>query len=388
MSEPLTREEHRIYQSLTRRGFMGVTAAGTLAALVGHEPERLDAQAAGPRPGATADAVIVLWMAGGMASTETFDPKRYTPFAPGVPIKDVLSTFPTIDTKVDHIKFTQGLEKIAGVIDKGAVIRTFTAADLGFILHSRHQYHWHTGYIPPQPMAMPHIGSVVSKTLGPKNPDMPAFIAIGQAVEGPGEIATLKAFHTAGFLGTDHGPFLIVDPQDAASAVRPPKELGEARFSSRRELFEKLLAQEPVYRHGSDFQRESLVRALDGADRLLRSPSARAFDLALEPEASYKAYDTGKFGQGCLLARRLVEAGARYVEVTSEYIPFVHWDSHEHGHSRAEAMKKMIDAPVAQLIRDLDERGLLDRTLVVLASEFGRDAITEGKAGKEVKDQA
>jgi hypothetical protein len=384
----LTLEEQRVYSRLSRRGFMGVTAAGTLAALVGREPQVLRAaQAAPPRP-ATADAVIVLWMAGGMAQTETFDPKRYTPFAPGVAIKDVLSTFPTIDTAVDNIKFTQGLERIASVMDRGTVIRTFNAADLGFILHSRHQYHWHTGYIPPQPMAMPHVGAVVSRTLGPRNPDVPAFIAIGQTVEGAGEIGTLKAFHTAGFLGSEHGPFLIVDPQDAASAVRPPKELGAARFRTRRQLFEKLLAQEPVHQYGSDFQRTSLVRSLDAADRLLTSPSAKAFDLSLEPKKTFDAYNTGRFGQGCLLARRLVEAGARYVEVTSEYIPFVYWDTHEHGHERVVAMKKVIDAPVAQLIRDLDERGLLDRTLVVLASEFGRDAMTEGKVGKEVRDQA
>ena len=389
----MTREEQTIYQKLSRRGFMGATDAGTLAALAGREPSRLEArQAAGPqaaaKPRATADAVIVLWMAGGMAQTETFDPKRYTPFAPGVNIADVLSTFPTIDTAVDHIKFTQGLEQIASVIDRGTVIRTFNAADLGFILHSRHQYHWHTGYIPPQPMAMPHLGAVISKTLGPKNPDMPAFVAIGQTVEGAGEIGTLKAFHTGGFLGTEHGPFLIVDPQDAASAVRPPKELGASRFRSRRQLFQQLLKDEPVYQYGGDFQRTSLVKSLDAADRLLNSPSAKAFDLSLEPQASFDAYNSGRFGQGCLLARRLIEAGARYVEVTSEYIPFVYWDSHENGHSRAEAMKKLIDAPVAQLIRDLEERGLLDRTLVVLASEFGRDAMTEGKVGREVKDQA
>jgi hypothetical protein len=392
--ERLTRDEREIYSRLTRRGFMGVTAGATLASLLGHEPVRLDAAprqngaAAGPRPKATADAVIVLWMAGGMASTETFDPKRYTPFAPGVPIKDVLSTFPAIDTKVDHIKFAQGLGRIGGIIDKGAVIRSFVGADLGFILHSRHQYHWHTGYIPPQPMAVPHIGAVIAKTLGPRNADMPPFVAIGQTVEGGGEIATLKAFHTAGFLGTEYGPFLIVDPQDAASAVRPPKELGAARFQSRRQLFEKLLGQEPVYRYGGAFQREAVVKSLDAADRLLRSPSAKAFDLGLEPKESFDAYNTGRFGQGCLLARRLVEGGARYVEVTSEYIPFVYWDTHENGHQRAADMKKLIDAPVAQLVRDLDERGLLDRTLVVLASEFSRDAVTEGKVGKEVKDQA
>src|SRR5687767_10804710 len=261
--DALTAEERRIYARVSRRGFMGATAAATLGALVGREPQLLRAQNATGRGRATADAVIVLWMAGGMASTETFDPKRYTPFAPGVPIKDVLSTFPTIDTRVDHIKFTRGLENIAGVIDKGAVIRSFVAADLGFILHSRHQYHWHTGYIPPQPMAMPHIGAVISRTLGPRNPDMPAFVAIGQTVEGAGEIATLKAFHTAGFLGTDHGPFLIVDPQDAASAVRPPKDLGDARFQSRRQLFEKLLAEEPVHQHGSTFQREAVLKSLD-----------------------------------------------------------------------------------------------------------------------------
>jgi Protein of unknown function (DUF1501) len=381
------KEDAKIYAQLTRRGFMGCTAVATLAALAGREPLlALGGQTAAPR--ATADAVIVLWMAGGMAQTETFDPKRYTPFAPGVPIKDVLSTFPSIPTAVDGIRFTQGLEQVASVMDRGTVIRSFMAADLGFILHSRHQYHWHTGYVPPQPMAMPHIGAVISKTLGKKNPDVPAFIAIGQTVEGTGEIATLKAFHTAGFLGTEHGPFLIVDPQDAAAPVRPPKALGDARFRSRRDLLTTLLAEEPVAQYGSDYHRESLVRSLDAADRLLRSPSAKAFDLSLEPKASFDAYNTGRFGQGCLLARRLVESGARYVEVTSEYIPFLYWDSHENGHERAAAMKKMIDAPIARLVRDLDERGLLDRTLVILASEFGRDAVTEGKVGKEVKDQA
>jgi uncharacterized protein (DUF1501 family) len=380
----MNREEREIYARVSRRGFLGATAGATLSALAGREPVLARSTA---QPRANADAVIVLWMAGGMAQTETFDPKKYTPFAPGVPISQVLSTFPTIDTAVDHIKFTQGLERIGAVMDKGAVIRSFMAADLGFILHSRHQYHWHTGYIPPQPMAMPHIGSVISKTLGPKHPDMPAFIAIGQTVEGAGEIATLKAFHTAGFLGTEHGPFLVVDPRDAASAVRPPEGMSESRARTRRQLLESLLA-DPVHQHGSDYQRQSLIRSLDAADRLLTSPSARAFDLSLEPRASFDAYNTGRFGQGCLLARRLIEGGARYVEVTSEYIPFVYWDTHENGHERAAAMKAQIDAPIAQLVRDLDERGLLNRTLIVLASEFGRDAITEGKVGREVRDQA
>ena len=148
----MTREEKYISSRISRRGFMGTTAAASLAALVGGAPELVRAAA----PVATADSIIVLWMAGGMAQTETWDPKKYTPFKPGVPTAEVLSTFPAIRTSVDNIQISQGLERVAKIMDRGALIRTFQAADLGFILHSRHQYHWHTGYVPPQPMAVPH----------------------------------------------------------------------------------------------------------------------------------------------------------------------------------------------------------------------------------------
>ena len=380
-------EEKSISSRIGRRGFMGmgVTAAATLASLIGAEPELVRAEPAEP---ATADSMIVLWMAGGMAATETFDPKRYTPFAPGVRTADVLSTFPAIDTAVDNIKISGGLERVAKVMNRATLIRTFQAADLGFILHSRHQFHWHTGYIPPQPMAVPHIGAVIAKTLGPRVATVPPFISIGQNMEIGSESPALKSFHTAGFLGSEFGPFLITDPMDAASAVRPPEDLGSARFVSRRKLYEQILATQPVYQFAGDFQRESLLRSLDAADKLLMSPSAKAFDIALEPKSRFDVYNTSRFGQGCLLARRLVEAGARYVEVTTEYVPFRWWDSHQDGHERAATMKQAIDAPLAQLVLDLEERGLLNRTLVVLASEFSRDAVTEGKVGKEVKDQA
>src|SRR5258708_749961 len=126
---------------------------------------------------------------------------------------------------------------------------------------------------------------------------------------------------------------------------------------------------------------------MDNAHRLLSSPAAKAFDLSLEPKASYDKYNTGRFGLGCLLARRLTEAGARFIEITSEYIPFRYWDTHENGHERLVGMKQQIDAPVAQLVLDLEQRGLLDRTLIVLASEFSRDMMMEGKADKPVKNQ-
>jgi hypothetical protein len=381
----MNREEKRIVSQMGRRDFLNISASAALAALAGGAPRQLVAQGSKIQP--TADTVILLWMAGGMAQTETFDPKLYTPYETGLESNRVLSTFPAIDTAVDNIKISQGLEKIARVMDRGALIRSYQAGDLGFILHARHQFHWHTGYAPPQTMAVPHMGSVISRTLGPKNPDMPAFIDIGQNMEIGAESDGLKAFHTAGFLGTEYGPFMIPYPEDAAASVRPPSGMSEERFNRRREIYLKMAQESPVARQGSGYQKESLLRSVDAAHRLLSSGSSKAFDLSLEPRKNYDIYNTGRFGLGCLLARRLTEAGARFVEVTSEYIPFKNWDTHENGHQRAIDMKRQIDAPIAQLVLDLEERGLLNRTLVVVASEFGRDMMLEGKPGKQVKDQ-
>ncbi len=392
-----------------RRDFLKTASAATLGALAARSP-RLFAEPVEkitPR----ADCIIVLWMAGGMASTETFDPKLYTPFENGVESKRVLSTFPSIPTAVDGVRFSEGLEKMAAVMDRGTLIRTAQAADLGFILHSRHQYHWHTGYIPPQSVAAPHLGAFMSKALGPRDPAMPAFINIGQRFD-LGEGEELKAFTTAGFLGSEFGPFNIPFPHEAATAVRPPAGMTPGRFEDRNKFYKRLLEASPVGKYGSQYQRESFVRAMDNAHRLLASPAAKAFDLSLEPtenvakyvpagfdpksinaakqnrEGDYEAGTIGRFGLGCLLARRLAESGARYIEVTTEYIPFLNWDTHENGHTRLVNMKKMIDAPIAQLILDLEERGLLNRTLVVLASEFSRDMLIEGKEKSQQREQA
>lgn len=367
-----------------RRDFLRTASAAALAALTGSAP-RLLANQSKLKP--QADCMILLWMAGGMAQTETFDPKRYTPYEPGRKSADVLSTFRPIDTVVDNIKISEGLPELAKVMDRGTLLRSHRVGDLGFILHSRHQFHWHTGYAPPQSVACPHMGAWMSKALGPRNPDIPAFIDIGQNMEIGAESDSLKAFHQAGFFGSEHSPFMITDPREAVSVTRPNEHLGMSRFTNRYKRYQELVAASPVGRYGSDFQRESLLRSMESAHRLLTSPAAKAFDLSLEKKEVYDRYNTGKFGLGCLLARRLAEAGARFIEVTTEYIPFRFWDTHENGHSRMAQLKQMIDAPIAQLIRDLEERGILDRTLVVVATEFGRDMVTEGKPGLEVKGQ-
>ncbi|PSR52839.1 hypothetical protein AHMF7605_04515 [Adhaeribacter arboris] len=333
-----------------------------------------------------ADTVILLWMAGGMAHTDTFDPKRYTPFEKGMDSNRVLSTFKAVPTVLDGIHFSEGLESIGKVMNKGTLIRSYVAADLGFILHSRHQYHWHTCYEPPQSVAAPHIGAWIAKELGPKNPVIPAFIDIGQRLT-LGEGEELKAFHTSGFLGNEFGPFMIADPTSGLDSVKPPVGMSYKRFERRNQLYNELISQSAFGEFGSDYQKESLKRAMEQSYRLLNSPEAKAFDLSTEPKESYAIYNTGKFGLGCLLARRLTEKGARFISVTTEYVPFLGWDTHENGHTRAADMKKHIDGPVAQLIKDLDKTGHLDRTIVILASEFSRDMMLEGRPGAEVKHQ-
>ena len=377
-------------KSAVRRDFLKRLSAASTAAWMTGEPQSIFANATGKfeHPTAKADACILLWMAGGMAAPDTLDPKRYSPFEKGLEVKAMLSTFPAIDTVVDSIKICEGLESIAQVMDRATLIRSAVQPDLGSILHSRHQYHWHTGYVPPQTVAAPHIGAWMAKVLGPRNPVIPAFINIGQRLEGVGESEELKAFTTAGFFGSEFGPMNLPYPEEAAQSVRPPKGMEPGRFTHRDKLYRQLVDANPNREYMSDYQQQSLLRSMDNAYRLLSSKEREAFDITLEPKESYEKYDSGRFGRGCLLARRLVESGARFVEVTTEYVPFVNWDTHKSGHETVENLHQEIDRPIAQLVLDLESRGLLDRTLIVVASEFSRDAIMEGKPGSNANDQA
>ncbi len=373
-------------QGWNRREFLQKTGAATLAAFAAGMPVSMVSSCSKPKLTSTADTVILLWMAGGMAHTDTFDPKKYTPFEKGMEANDVLSTFPSQPTSLDGVSFSDGLENIGSVMHLGTLIRSYVAADLGHILHSRHQYHWHTCYEPPQTVAAPHIGAWIAKELGPKNPVIPAFINIGQRFT-VGEAEELKAFHTAGFLGSEYGPFLIPDPTTGLESVRPPAGMGYQRFERRNQLYNELISKSAMGEYGSEYQKESLRRSMEQAYRLLNSPEAKAFDLSLEPKERYDIYNTGKFGLGCLMAKRLTEQGARFISVTTEYEPFMGWDTHENGHTRLVNMKKLVDKPIAQLVKDLKESGHLDRTLIILASEFSRDMMLEGRPGATVREQ-
>src|SRR6516162_5912672 len=224
---------------ISRRDFVRAACAVGSAALLG-SPLRATKDDTPEKPKPTADTLVLLWMAGGQASTETWDPKKYTPFERGMEAKAVYSTLRSIPTSVDGLRISEGLPQIAKEMHHGTLIRTFKAGDLGFILHSRHQYHWHTGYVPPQPVAAPHLGAVIARTLGPRHLDVPAFIDIGQRSAG-GEDFEVKAFQTAGFLGNAYGPFLVPEPAEAVHTVRPPAGMSRKRFQERYALLVKTL---------------------------------------------------------------------------------------------------------------------------------------------------
>ena len=252
-------------ENLNRRDFLRAMSAASFAAMASGAP-RLAAGAAiaggeavvHPLP--RADSCILLWMAGGMACPETFDPKRYVPFEKGLPMERVMSTFPAIDTVVDNIKISEGLET-ASPSDGSRHAHSFArAARSG-------QYFALAASIPlahrlraaADGCGTP-FGAWMASVLGPRNPAIPAFIDMGQRLEDNGEKEELKAIHTSGFFGGEYGPFMLPYPEDAAAAVRPPKGMSPERFEARYRQYRELVLRSPLGEHGSSFQQESMIR--------------------------------------------------------------------------------------------------------------------------------
>src|SRR5687767_2281871 len=173
---------------------------------------------------------------------------------------EVHSTFPSIPTSVDGVRLSEGLEQVASVMHKGTVVPTFQPSFLGTAFHVRHIFDLHTGYTPPQAVAVPSMGAIIARTLGPRHPDVPAYIDIGHRPE----IATteIKAAHGPGFLGSAYGPFTITDPAQATGAVRPPAGMSQRRFEQRWQRYQKLMKDRAK---GQDdaVKREEFLEALD-----------------------------------------------------------------------------------------------------------------------------
>jgi hypothetical protein len=296
-------------------------------------------------------ACILLWMGGGPSQFETFDPKPNT--ETGGPTR-------SIATAVPGIEIAAGWEKTAAMMKEIALIRSMTNREGN---HQRATYQLHTGYVPTATIRHPHIGCSIAAARGETVFELPQVVSIGGATTG------------AGFLGPAYEPFVVSNPERSPDNTQPrvPRE----RFGRRIGLLERLEAAGFARAGGADRVRDHQALYQQTAKMIL-SPRMRAFELDQEPPRLRDRYGRNPFGQGCLLARRLIEEGVTFVEVRSNG-----WDTHQQNHERVARLASQVDPALASLIDDLKERGQLERTLILWMGEFGRTPRINPSGGRD-----
>jgi uncharacterized protein (DUF1501 family) len=367
-AKPTGAISRRDWLQLASLGVVGGAHAGwfeALAARAAADPQRRR-------------SCILLWMSGGPSQIDTFDPKPG--HANGGPFK-------AIATRVPGLQIAEHLPKLAEQAEHLAIIRSLTSKEGD---HARATQFVHTGYLPQGPIRYPTLGSLVSKELGSAGAELPNFVSVSPFR------ALSPASYSPGFLGSQFAP-LLVDGRPAAANgaaageaevdaalkvedLELPKgvdlELADTRLDLLRSLNDSFVAEHadaPAVGHATAYQR---------AVKLMRSAAGRAFNLDEEPAAVRDAYGRNRFGQGCLLARRLVEQGVPFVEVTLGN-GGLGWDSHADNFETVRKLSGMLDPAWATLIEDLRTRGLLDTTLIVWMGEFGRTPKINENTGRD-----
>jgi uncharacterized protein (DUF1501 family) len=340
---------------LARRRLLLGAGGGLLGALLARLAPPGEALAAEPPP--KAKACVVLWMNGGMSHIDTFDPK------PGAKTG---GSFKAIKTKAKGVLYSEHAPLLAEQAHKIAVVRGMTSKEGN---HDRARYLLHTGYAPTPTAQHPSLGAWVSQGMGDKSADLPSFISISGPSVG------------AGALGIEHGPLVLQKAGEPPQNVDLLPHVHDARFDRRRAALAALEAR--FAKETGDPKVTGRGAVYDKAIRLMRSQHRSLFEVAGEAEAVKKAYGDSDFGRGCLIARRLVEAGVKFVEVTLDG-----WDTHKDNFERVKKQLGKVDPAVSALIRELDERKLLGSTLVVLMSEFGRTPKINDNDGRDHYPQA
>jgi uncharacterized protein (DUF1501 family) len=299
-------------------------------------------------------ACILLFMRGGPSQFETFDPKPGT--ANGGPTQALRTAVPGIDV-------AEGWPKLAGVMKDIALVRSMTNKEGE---HQRAAYQLHTGYAPSGGVKYPSLGSVVAAEIGPEAFDLPHFVSVGNRVGTVG----------SGFLGMSVAPFVVANPQQMPGNAELPAGVNERRFHRRLDLLGDL--EQDFARSGGAARVEDHKSLYRGAKQMVLSPRLKAFDVSQEKDAVRDRYGRTPFGQGCLLARRLVEAGVTFVEVE-----LGNWDTHDDNFNRVKTLAGTADPAFTALIADLKDRGMLDRTLVIWMGEFGRTPRINPRTGRD-----
>lgn len=353
-------------ENFHRRDFLKIGMLGAVAGMTMTDLFTLRAQAAQLNGGSAStptESVILIWQGGGPSHIDTFDPK---PDAPA----EIRGTFDAIETSVPGIQVSEHLPLLAKHADKYALIRSVTTNEAA---HERGTHYMLTGFTPLPGFEVPGYGAVASKFRGGRSA-LPPYIAIPGALSDGG---------SAGFLGAALNPFSPSgDPASSNFNVRDldlPGGITTERAENRRGLREAIDAQFKQYEKGSDGIRAT-GEFYNRAYTLLSSAEARAaFDLKKEPDAVRNAYGRDRFGQSCLLARRLVETGVRFVTVS-----IGGWDTHYNGfRALGDNLLPVYDRTMAALIGDLNDRGLLKNTMVLSMGEFGRTPIVNRDGGRD-----
>ncbi len=335
------------FASPNRRGFLQTSLAGAAAAgtLGMHDlcALRADELRRGGR------AMILLWMQGGPSQMETFDPK------PGT-----YNGGPTtaIDTTVPGIQIAQDWPRTAQLLSEIAILRSMTNKEGE---HQRATYQMHTGYVPTGTLRHPSVGAALAKELSDKTCDLPPVVSVGPTIG-------------SGFLGVDYEPFVVQAPGELPGNV--VGRVKGPRFNRRLDLLGRL--EDEFAGKGAEAQVAEHKQLYDKTRRMVLSEQVKAFEFANESDETKQLYGDSPFGKGCLLARRLVEAGVRFIEVRSNG-----WDTHQDNFKQVTKLAGPVDRGMSGLITDLKQRGLLENTLVVWMGEFGRTPKINPRTGRD-----
>jgi len=329
---------------ITRRNALRLSLGALAAGVTTAGP----AIASSPTKPGPAKACILLYMAGGASQIDTWDPK------PGRPTG---GEFRSIRTSIPGVHVSEHLPGLARRASNLAIVRSLSYREGN---HARARYLMHTGFVPAGGARHPGLGSHLHAAQPPGAP-LPGNIAIG----GPG--------HAAGFLGSEHDPFVIGNPSRPVRNIASP--LTDDRVDARLALWESLQDDFAVGRAPTSVRGHSAV--VEQAVRMMRAEELEAFDVDAEPRGVSERYGPGKFGRGCLMARRLVERGVPFVEVQMGG-----WDTHDNNFERVAKLSAELDAGMSALLDDLNGRGLLEETLVLWMGDFGRTPQINARGGR------
>jgi hypothetical protein len=302
---------------------------------------------------AQAEAVIVLWLAGAPSQFETFSPK---------PKSKNGGLTKAIQTNVNGIEIADNFPLLSQQMDKITLIRTLTSKEGN---HARASYLMHTSYPPTGVVKHPSFGGITAKELGgAKEFDLPYFVSLS----GPS--------YSAEFLGKEYSPYVIKDVKKPLQNINKYTTVNDSRFNERVNLLKDIDDNFYKEKGVDDINEHKII--YEKSIKMMNSPLIKAFDISEESDVMKQAYGDNDFGKGCLMARRLVEAGVKFVEVTLDG-----WDTHTDNFSRSANLAKQLDPAFSTLVQDLSQKGMLDRTLVICMGEFGRTPSINTNEGRD-----